>query len=271
MANKLPLSVVIVTKNEEDNLEDCLKSIYAWVEEIIIIDDQSTDKTLEIAQRYTDKIFIRKWDLEGKQRNWGAGQAKNTWVMMLDADERMNIELRREMEEVLSQNDGKTVAYWIPRKNYFGNKWLRYGGWYPAPHIKLYKKDFLRWREVVHDVVHPGVDIREGFCISQLKNHLIHYNFKNVEDFIKKVNRQSTLEAIKWHLQGKKISLIHGLWKSFDRFYRRYVYKKGYKDGYYGFVAAVLSGFYQLAAYSKLREIKEKGAYLKENRIKKVQ
>lgn len=258
MVKKVPLSVIIVTKNEESNIDDCLKSIYPWAEEIIIVDDESTDATRQIAARYTDKIFIRKWDLEGKQRNYGASQARNTWVMMLDADERMTEEVQKEIEKILFKNDEKTVAYWIPRKNYFGTKWLQYGGWYPAPHIKLYKKGFLKWREISHDVVHPGVDIAKNFSIGQLKNHLIHYNFKNIEDFIKKVNRQSTLEAIKWHGQGKKIGLMHGLWKSFDRFWKRYVYKKGYKDGYYGFVAAVLSGFYQFAAYSKLREIKEK-------------
>lgn len=267
MDNKVSVSVVIITKNEQANIEDCLKSIHSWPDEIIIVDDESADRTLEVARRYTDKVFTRKMDLEGKQRNWGASKAKNAWVIMLDADERMNPELQKEIEEVIGKNDKETVAYWIPRKNYFGDQWLKYGGWYPAHHIKLYKKDFLKWREIPCDVVHPGVDITEGFKSSRLNNHLIHYNFKNIEDFIKKVNRQSTLEAVKWHLQGKKIGAIHGLWKTFDRFWRRYIRKKGYKDGYYGFIAALLSGFYQFAAYIKLREIKEKGSYLKENKV----
>lgn len=267
MVNKAPLSVIIITKNEENNIEACLRSVYPWADEIIIVDDRSTDRTIEIASHYTDKVFTREWDLEGKQRNWGASQSRNTWVMMLDADERMTEEAQKEIGESLAQEDSKVVAFWVPRKNYFGDKWLQYGGWYPAQHIKLYKKDFLKWREVAHDVVHPGVDIKDGYFGGKLKNHLIHYNFKDIEDFIKKVNRQSTLEAIKWHLEGKKISLIHGLWKSFDRFWRRYIRKKGYKDGYYGFIAAALSGFYQFAAYAKFREIKEKGTYLKENKV----
>lgn len=268
MANKVPISVIVITKNEQDNIDDCLKSVYAWADEIIIVDDESTDRTLEIAGRYTDKVFTRKMDLEGRQRNWGASKAKNAWVMMIDSDERMTPELQKEIESVITSNSEKAVAYWVPRKNYFGDKWLKYGGWYPASHIKLYKKDFLKWREVPADIVHPGVDITDGSQGLNLKNHLIHYNFKNIEDFIKKVNRQTTLEAIKWHLQGKKIGLAHGLWKAFDRFWRRYVRKKGYKDGYYGFVAAALSGFYQFAAYSKFREIKEKGNYLQEDKFK---
>lgn len=261
MGDKVNVSVVMIVKNEESNIREVLEGVKDWADEIVIVDDESTDNTCQVAQEYTDKIFKRKMDLEGKQRNWAVSKAKNDWVMFIDADERMTPELQNEIGEVLSKNDGKTIAYWIPRKNYLGDYWLKYGGWYPAPHIKLYNKNYLKWKEVPADVVHPGIEIAEGFRGATLKNHLIHYNFKNIEDFIAKVNRQSTLEAIKWHIQGKKLGLIHGLWKGFERFWKRYIYKKGFKDGYYGFVAAVLSGFYQFAAYSKLKEIK-KGIYV---------
>ncbi|MCQ9205439.1 MAG: glycosyltransferase family 2 protein [Omnitrophica bacterium] len=259
---KPPVSIVMIVKNEAQRIKECLDSVSGWADEVIIVDDESTDNTCQVAREYTDKIFTRKMKLEGKQRNYGASKAKNEWVMTIDSDERMTPELKKEIDEVLSKENKEVVAYWIPTKNYLGNYWLRHGGWYPAPHIKLYNKNYLVWKETPDEVVHPGIKITQGFRGGTLKNHLIHYSFKNIEDFVKKLNRQTTLEAIKWHLNGKKISLGHGLWKSFDRFMRGYVRKKGYKDGYYGLVVAVLSGLYQFFAYSKLREIKEKGTYL---------
>lgn len=255
------LSLVVIAKNEEHNIRECLDSAKGWTDEIVLVDDESSDRTRQIAQDYTEKVFIRRMDLEGRHRNWAASQASYDWILFLDADERMTPELKEEIDGVLSRGDGKTVAFWVPAKNYLGTTWLRYGGW-SAPHIRLYDRRFTRWKELAQDVVHPGVEITEGYRGSELTSPLIHYNFKHLEDFIRKVNRQSTLEAIKLHLQGKDLSLLHGVWRAFDRFWKRYVYKMGFRDGYYGFIAAFLSGFYQLAAYSKLREIKERGIYL---------
>lgn len=262
---QVKLSFVIIVKNEQANIREVLDSVKGWVDEIIVVDDESTDDTCQIASEYTDKIYKRKMGLEGKQRNWAVSVAKNDWILTLDADERMTAALKKEIEEVLSNHDGKTMAYWIPQQSYIGDYCLRYGGW-DGPHIKLYNKNFLRWKEIYQDVVHPGVEIAPGYQGAKLKNPFIHYTFKNIEDFINKVNRQSTLEAIKWHRQGKKISLFIGLWRGYERFWKRYFYKRGRKDGFIGFAAAFLSGFYQFAAYCKFREIKSRGIYL--DRIK---
>ena len=262
MDEKTKVSALLIVKNERRNIVEALESLQGWVDEIVVVDDESTDNTRELASAFTDKVFVRRMRLEGEQRNFAAAQARNDWVVAIDADERVTPELQQEIDRTLSIHDGVTIAYWVPRKNFLGDYWLRHGGWYPAPHIKLYHRKYLKWREIPQDVVHPGVDISPGYRGAQLQAHLIHYNFKNIEDFIAKTNRQSTLEAIKWHLEGKRVSLLWGFWRSFDRFWRRYVSKTGYKDGYYGFVAAFLSGFYQLAAYSKYRELKERGCYL---------
>lgn len=258
----LPLSVIIIAKNEQLRIKECLESVYKWADEIVIVDDDSTDDTVKIARSYTDKIFTRRMDLEGKQRNFGVSKAKNDWVMMLDCDERPTPELKKEIETVLSNKNNEIVAFWVPQICYLGTHILKYGGW-SSPHIRLYRKDSLIWSEAPYDVVHPGVKyIKNEGKGGNLKGALIHYNFANIEDFIKKVNRQSTLEAVKWHLDGRKVTLGKTIWRTVDRFFRRFIGKKGYKDGYYGFVGAVLSGFYQWAAYSKYREIKERGIYL---------
>ena len=103
----LPLSVVIIAKNEQGRIKDCLESVYGWAEDIVVVDDESTDDTLAITARYTDKIFTRRMDLEGKQRNFGSSKAKNNWIMVLDCDERPTDGLKKEIEGLLKQDPRK--------------------------------------------------------------------------------------------------------------------------------------------------------------------
>jgi len=263
----LPLSVVIIAKNEHNRIKDCLESVYGWVDEIVVVDDESSDDTCAIAHRYTDKIFIRPMELEGKQRNFGASKVNNDWILILDCDERLTDELKNEIAGVITKGDPKIAAYWAPQINYLGDVPLNHGGW-SSPHIRLYNKNYGQWSEAHYDVIHPGFRVSAGYHGGNLKSKTIHYSFSNVENFIAKINRYSTLEAVKWHLDGRKMSLGKAIWRTGDRFGRRFIGKKGYKDGFYGFVAAVLSAFHELAAYSKYREIKEKGYYIKDLKSK---
>ncbi|HLF17950.1 MAG TPA: glycosyltransferase family 2 protein [Candidatus Omnitrophota bacterium] len=257
----IPLSIIILAKNEELNIKECIESVHGWADEVVIIDDGSSDQTLKLARAFTDKVFTRKMDLEGRQRNFGVSKAKNDWVMMLDCDERPTPELKQEIAATLSNPPENVVAFWIPQICYLGNVRLKYGGW-SNPHIRLYNKNFVQWSEAAYDVVHPGIKLAPGTKGRNLKESLIHYNYANIEDFIRKVNNHSTLEAVKWYLDGRKMSRARAMRRTVDRFFRRFVRKKGYKDGYYGFVAAALSGFYEFAAYSKYCEIKDRGIYL---------
>jgi len=158
-SKRLPLSVVTIAHNEEDKIEPCLKSTYGWVDEHIIVDDYSADKTLDIARKYTDKIFQRKMDIEGVHRNWAYQKAKNEWVLSLDADETVTDELKKEIFEVIKGN-AEFDVYSIPLRTYIGNYWVRYGGWYPAGKVRLFKKSKFKYEEVK---VHPRV-FYEGKC-----------------------------------------------------------------------------------------------------------
>jgi glycosyltransferase involved in cell wall biosynthesis len=247
MAN---LSVVVLTKNEESCIAECLESI-KWADEIILVDDESTDKTIEIAKRYTDKIFHRKMDVEGKHRNWGYAQARNSWVLSLDADEKVTPELKIEIEEVIKSND--FVAYDIPLRNYISNYWVRYGGWYPASKVRLFKKDKFKYEEAE---VHPRVFI-DGAC-GHLKADIIHKGYPDLEHFLNSVNRQSTLEAKKWINTGRRMTLGHAIWRAVDRFFRRYLRKRAYKDGMYGFIIAFFDTLYQILSYAKYKEMQSK-------------
>jgi glycosyltransferase involved in cell wall biosynthesis len=262
----LPISIIIIAKNEQLRIKDCLESVHGWANEIIVIDDESTDQTCSIALAYTNKIFKRAMDLEGRQRNFGVAQASNDWVMMLDCDERPTSELKKEIEDLLNNPPEKTVAFWIPQICYVGDVHIQYGGW-SNPHLRLYHKKYVSWNEGAFDIVHPGMKVASGYKGANLKSALIHYNYRNIEDIFGKVNRMSTLEALKWSLDGRKMSQGKAMWRTVDRFFRRYVGKKGYKDGYLGLVLSISSALYEFEAYSKYKEIKEKGYY--QNYLKK--
>jgi len=243
------LSVVVLTKNEEKNIQRCLESVAGWANEIVVVDDESTDRTVDIASRYSDRIIIRKMDIEGRQRNFAYAQAKNLWVLSLDADEVVTEELKEEIKAVLTkhtQYNGLT----IPRRNFIGDYWVRYGGWYPSPQLKLFRQDKFLYEEVG---VHPRAFMDEP-C-GHLKSDIIHYSYQNIEDFLYKLNNQTTREAQKWFQQNKPMHLYRFIWRTIDRFIRTYIGRKGYKDGFIGFVVAFYAGLYQLISYLKYREL----------------
>ena len=244
----IKLSVVVLTKNEESRIERCLSSV-SWADEIILVDDESSDRTIEIAQSHNAKIFRRKMDLEGKHRNWAYAQAKNQWVLSLDADEELTAELREEIGKII-KIDSKENGFTIPRKNYIGDHWVRHGGWYPSPQLKLFRKDKFRYEEVA---VHPRA-FMDGVC-GHLKCDIVHYSYRSFEDFFAKLNRQTSWEAQKWYGQNKPMRLGRFLWRTYDRFMRTYFTKGGYKEGLIGFFIAFNAGLYQFVSYLKYREI----------------
>jgi glycosyltransferase involved in cell wall biosynthesis len=254
------ISVVILTKNEESCIAEALESLKGWADEVIIADDESTDRTVEIARRYTDKVFIKKMDVEGRHRNWAYAQAKNDWVLSLDADEQASPELKIEIHRALA--NPQAVAFSIPLRNFIGHYWVKHGGWYPAAKVRLFRKDKFKYEEVE---VHPRVFI-DGEC-GHLSSDIIHKGYPDIEHFLFSVNRQSTLEARKWINTNRKMSAVRAVWRIGDRFLRRYLRKKAYKDGLYGFVIAYFDSLYQLLSYVKYLEMKKNNkTFRKENR-----
>lgn len=244
---KLPLAVVVLTKNEEDNIEPCLKSVRDWADEVIVVDDESTDNTVSIAEKYADKIFHKKMENEGSHRNWAYAQAKNEWVLSLDADEIASDELRQELLDTLP--DTQYHAFSIPLRNYIGNYWVRHGGWYPAGKLRLFMKSRFKYEEVG---VHPKVFL-DGDT-GHLTKDIIHKGYPDFEHFLASLNRQTTLEAQKWIETGRKMSRGRAIWRALDRFPRSFIGKKGYKDGFVGFMIAFFASLYQVMSYAKYWE-----------------
>lgn len=246
---KLPLSVIVIAKNEEKNIEECLLSVYGWADEIILLDDESTDKTVEIAKKFAQRVLHRKMENEGVHRNWAYAQAKNEWVLNLDADEIVSDELKKEITEVLPNT--KFHALDIPLRNFIGKYWVRYGGWYPANKLRLFMKSRFKYEEVE---VHPKVFL-DGDT-GHLTKDIIHKGYPDFEHFLASLNRQTTLEARKWIQTGRPMSLGRAMWRTIDRFPRRFIGRKGYKDGFIGFMIAFFDSLYQIMSYAKYWEMK---------------
>ncbi|MFH1190131.1 MAG: glycosyltransferase family 2 protein [Candidatus Omnitrophota bacterium] len=248
MSDKAPVSIVVITKNEEGNIADCLRSA-SWADEIIVLDDASSDSTVNIAKEYTDKVSSRKMDIEGRHRNYAYSLAKNDWVLSLDADERVTPELAGEITALL-KGPMKDKAYTIPIKSYIGKRWIRYSGWYPAPKVRLFDKNHFKYEEAE---VHPRVFI-DGSC-GHLRKDIVHYSYRDFHDFFVSINNQTTLEARKWFKERRRINFIKMYRKALSRFLKGYVQKGGFKDGLLGFTISWAGALYQFMSYVKYKEM----------------
>jgi len=250
MDERCDLSVVIITKNEESRIGECLRSV-SWAGEIIVLDDESTDRTREVCEAFGAKVFIRRMDIEGKHRNYAYGLAAKNWVLSLDADERVTPLLAGEIREIL-HNGSDCNGFGIPRKNMIGDTWVRFGGMYPSRQLKLFKRGVFRYEEEAE--VHPRAIMQDPR--GELEHDLLHLTYRDFSDAVAKLDRQTTLEARKWYRENRKVSLFGILRKTVDRFLKAYLGKKGYKDGVIGLFLAVNAGMYQFLTFLKVREMR---------------
>lgn len=242
------LSVIIITKNEEKNIERTLQSLL-WVDEIIIVDSFSTDKTKEIASKYPLNFIEREWKGFADQKKYALSKATKEWVLAIDADEVVSEELKIEIQNMLKDTI-QLQAYFIPRKNYFLNKWIRNCGWYPDNHLRFGRRESLF---VTDRQVHEGLDVNseKGF----LKGSLKHYSYNSIHQYFEKFNIYTTLDVEQKILKKKnKIEWYNILFSPISQFLRMYIGKSGWKDGVHGFLVSLFSSFYTLVVYAKAWE-----------------
>jgi glycosyltransferase involved in cell wall biosynthesis len=231
----MKVSACIVTFNEEKMIEDCLKSL-SWVDEIIILDGYSTDGTVEIARKYTDKVELITNQYNPEiNKNICIKRAVNDWVFVIDADERVSNNLKDEIMSLGSLEEG-IVGFEIPMKNFWRNTWLQYGGFYPKSHIRLFNKRYVRYKA---ETVHNGLIIDGN--IGKLNHHMLHYAFQDVFECIEKMNKYSEVESdnmLKNNVNGyyRKMFFV-----PLKYFIKTFIVKKGYKDGFAGFAVSILS------------------------------
>ncbi len=238
------ISIIIITKNEEKNIERCLKSVQ-WANEIIVVDAVSTDRTVQIAKSLNAKVIIKQWEGFAKQKEFAMHQASNEWIFSLDADEEVTVELK---EEILSTIElSHTLnGYEVPRKSFFLDRWMKNGGWYPGHQLRLFKKSKTR---INHRPVHEGFLI-EGL-IGLLKADLNHYTYNSLYQYLEKMNDYSSLDVMNTIGNGRIIRWYHFILNPLSVFLRMFISLKGYNDGMYGFLLAYYSAFHALVIYAK--------------------
>jgi len=188
MTPRLRLSVVVVTRNEEERLRACLEAV-VWADEIVVVDAESEDKTVAIAQEFTDRVVVRPWPGYAAQKNTALDLATGDWMLSLDADEVVSPELRAEIARVLA-SDGPADGYTVPRRNIFWGRWVRHGGLYPDRQLRLFRRGRGRFEaRAVHESVR--VDGR----VAPVDGHLEHRSYRDVSDFLMRADRYSTLAA----------------------------------------------------------------------------
>ncbi|RLC80577.1 MAG: glycosyltransferase family 2 protein [Chloroflexi bacterium] len=239
------VSVIILTKDEEDNIADCIHSA-SWADEVIVLDSGSTDRTVEIAGGMGARIFTHPFRNYAEQRNVALGLAQTEWVFFVDADERVTPELAEEIKQVIE--DENYVGWWVPRQNYIAGKWIRYGGWYPDYQLRLLQPDKAHYDPVweVHEIV--ILDGKAGY----LRHHLIHYNYRDWREFVTRQKNYAPLEAGVLEKRGIHPKPWSPISMPVREFYRRYVTLKGYRDGFHGLLLATLMAFYTMYVYTLL-------------------
>jgi len=244
------ISVAIITKDEEANIRECLESV-KWVDEIVVVDNESTDQTRQICQSYQAQVFREQWQGFSRQKNSAIEKTRNEWVLSLDADERVTPELRREIEQVL-ERDPAVDGYYIPRKNFFLGRWIRYGGWYPDFNLRLFRKRLGRFRQ---REVHERVEIQGQ--VGYLKHPLLHITYRSLGEYFERMNRYSTLAAQEMFREGRSFRFRDAFFRPPFTFLQMYLLRAGFLEGYFGFLLAGLYSFYTFAKYSKLKELQK--------------
>ena len=239
----MPLSVIIITRNESANIVACLESV-AFADEVIVLDGQSTDDTVELAQKQGAKVFLAdSWEGFGPQKNKALSFASYEWVLSIDADERVSSDLSLEIKRVLSQ-PGFTL-YDIPRLTNFCGQWIHHCGWRPDRVTRLFQKHTARFSD---DVVHEKLLSLEDHPRGRLKHSLLHYSYPSAQSYWRKLQVYSQAWAAQKFAQGHTTTMSRAVSSGLVAFIKSYFFRLGFLDGAMGLAVCILQG---QAAYGK--------------------
>jgi glycosyltransferase involved in cell wall biosynthesis len=242
----IPVSVVMVTYNEENNVENAMKSVKDF-EDVVIVDSFSEDRTVELCRKYTKRIYQHEWRGFAQQKQIAVDYAEKKWILILDADERVTPGLQSEIAEKI--NSESTSGFYLPRKNYFLGRWIRHSGWWPDYTLRLFKKDraYVQKRKVHEKVIVDGTT-------SYLNEPLEHYTYKSISEYIKKMEMYSSLSAEDLDAKRHGLTLLSMLVNPIFVFNKMFFLRQGFRDGVHGFILAVLYSFYTFLKYAKVWE-----------------
>lgn len=242
------LTVTVITRNEAANIAAALESIQ-WADEIIVVDSESTDDTVAIARRYTDRVLVRGWPGYVAQKNFAAEQASHDWILSIDADERVSPALADEIRALMTSVP--TVAgYRIPRVTFHFGRWIRSTDWYPDFQLRLYDRRRAQWagRHVHESVSADGP-------VARLRGELQHYAFRDIAHHLQTMDRYSTLAARQMFEDGRRAGWFDILVLPRLAFFRNYILRGGFRDGMAGLVISAMNAYYVGLKFAKLWEL----------------
>lgn len=246
------ISVIIITKDEEKNISACISSV-KWADEIIVVDAESSDETVVTAKKFTEKVFVKKWEGYAIQKKYALGLAKNEWILSLDADERATEELKNEIEAI---SDTDADGFKIRRRNFLFNKEIKSCGWGNDYQLRLFKKDKT---SLTDRLVHEGFTV-EG-KVEKLQQPMLHYTFSTFADYFSKINNYTTLRAKELFKENRKVNGWTILSHTISAFLQFYILKRGFKDGVHGLIISLLHSLSTMLNYIKLWELKIKNKF----------
>ena len=248
---KISLSVAIITKNEEKNLPECLKSV-SFADDVVVVDSGSTDGTVEIAQEFGCRVFIEDWKGDGPQKNSAIEKCIYDWVLIIDADERVPAETKKRIMQIIRDNGEKGDAISFPRKNFFRGRWIKHCGWWPDTVIRLVKKNQGRFESITHG------KWRTSGTVVAVNSPIEHFIFHNYADMLNVLEVRSTDMARELYDEGRRANALTPLIHGFAMFTKVYFLRLGFLDGFDGFVIATTRAGGTFFKYAKLLELQSK-------------
>jgi len=247
------ISAIVTTKNEEDYIDACLESL-SWVNEILVVDSFSEDKTIDIARKYTDFVVQHEYSGPADQKNWAISQVSNKWIILLDADEIVPPSLKEELQQWLKKDTIPFDAFWIPRQNHFMGKMINYSGWQGDKVVRFFRNSCRYNDKQVHEEI-----ITEGIRVSMLKNKLVHYTFKNTSHYLDKMRRYAIWSAMDHLEKTPKITIFHLVVKPIFRFFKHFFFQGGILDGRHGLIVSAIMAWGVFLRYVYLLEKRLQG------------
>jgi len=248
----MKITATVITFNEEQNIAAALESL-SWADEIIVVDSESADRTVEIARGFTDRVFVRPWPGYSAQKNFAAEQASNDWIFSLDADERVSKELASEIAQLKYGAHPDAACFEMPRLTFYLGRWIRHSGWRPDHKLRLYHRRRAHWRG---DYVHETLET-DG-KIDRLTGDILHFTVRGASEHHLRMDRYTTLAAEQAHSLGKRASMASLLVSPTVVFVRSYILKLGFLDGAPGLAIARFAAHYEFLKNLKLREMRMK-------------
>lgn len=253
----LPVSAVIIARNEEANLPRCLGSVRGWVAELVVVLNETTDRSEAVARDHGAVVYATEWRGFRDTKNWALDRATQPWALCLDADEEVSAALRADLQAFFARGDDRRFrGAHFPRKVWFIDRWITHGDWYPDPSLRFVARAHARWGG--DSFVHEKMEV-DG-AVTGLRGDLHHYSFPTLRSHVAKINPFADLFVQQQQDKGGRFSLAAAVLRPAWRFFRAYFLRLGFLDGYPGFYIAWATAFGSFVRYSRLYELERRQA-----------